>query len=152
MLLLLQDFPTGKAGQNGQMYSKAKVAERARTREVGRLLIDQFCPPEWRFRTEEPLAVTVLCCRPSAWAKKNPTMDLANLPGMLKGYLDGFTLGGLWPDDRVICDLRVRWLSLEGARRWCDSSEEAFQDRGVLLFHIRVVEEKFTDGDDVGDE
>ena len=64
-------------------------------------------------------------------------MDVLNIPGMLKGYFDGFTDAGVWSDDRQVVDVRVFWMSPEEGAAWLRMAEVEDEGRGILVFHIK---------------
>jgi hypothetical protein len=74
-------------------------------------------------------------------------MDLCNVPGMLKGYLDGFTDAQLWGDDSQLVDVRFRWMTPAQGAAWLEHAGEEDLGLGLLIFEISVED---SDGEDDG--
>jgi Holliday junction resolvase RusA-like endonuclease len=144
VILLIQDFPSYKAGQNGRMMDWAKPEERARTRKLGR---DTAENAPYQFGGER-LVMRVSCIRPEN--RRNRRMDLCNVPGMVKGYLDGFTDAKLWNDDDQLVDIRFLWMTASQADTWLRIAGESDEGNGLLIFEIKREGELF-DGENDGD-
>lgn len=138
-VVLIQDFPSTKAGQNGPMSDWGKVRERKRTRELAAGVAANAEVGE-RFMAGERLS-----CRVSVLRKKNRRnirMDLFNVPGMIKGYLDGFTDAGLWGDDSQVVDFRICWMTAGQGEAWLRLAGVEDEGRGLLVFEIERIEDR----------